>query len=172
MKPSDVRQLVPGLYRLHFVKSLGGGTALAVIGEGDGKATRWYTCCHFRAYRRNLASLVSDEWERVEKAELLRSREGDDYIRSAQQMTFAQPVDPEIAATIRDLFLTGHDVDAIAVLSRELGMTQREVFKEMGDVVDAANEFVMRDDYRSQYITRLRTAVQKWRAWKWPGGNG
>ena len=183
MKFSDVEDLVPGLYRLTFHREFGGNTALAVVGEfwgGGRKMSRWWVTCNQRidaSKSNNWSNLVSTSWESVEKALLIRSPEADQYIQDAKALTISAPLPPVTCEIVRDLFLTGQDVDAIAVMARELGMSQpqdADVAAAVSRVLAAAVYAVdhldggrlagWRDRERATEL--LRKAVKEWRGWQ------
>lgn len=180
MKPSDVHALVPGLYRLTFIQAMGGKTALAVVGAYAGvqKLSRWWIVSHVRIdARKNYATshLVNNDWEVVAKAELIRSEDGDEYIRDAKALTMTEmhKIEPDVAEVIRDLFLSGQDVDAIAVMARELGMSMPQPYTAaMFRVVQAAVQVIEHLDGgrlanwrdRTEATKEVRDAVKEWRA--------
>lgn len=125
MKPRDVEKLVSGLYRLFWAQHAGGGYSLAAVGSTyDG--TRWYAPTNWTARNAiDLAGLIATDWSRIERVELIRSRDGQNMIDVAVSAALTELPDPDIAAVIRDAFLCGDDKTAIGLLASALNMTQR-----------------------------------------------
>jgi hypothetical protein len=91
---------------------------------------RWYSLVNWRCKDiREGASLIADSWEMIERAELLWSNEHEEAIAVRRALTYGSPflqkvfADPRICEIVRDLFLSGRDEDAIAIIATELGMT-------------------------------------------------
>lgn len=124
MKASKVGALNPGLYRLTFTAAGGGGSSLVVVGRHH-NGDRWFCAANWSCKNKgDASSLVSNSWEQVETAELIRDDALDAQIKVANTLVFKQALEPRVAETIRDLLLAGADIDAIAFLAQELAMSQ------------------------------------------------
>jgi len=157
MKPREVAALELGLYKLILKPSIG-GYMLASVGQFH-NGEKWFAASNWTTKKGNSeASLISMEWEVIEKAEVIRTRSGEDYLDEAKSLSFSQYIDPKLLEVLRDWLLTGHELDVIAVLARELGMSQRNLDEETKAVVDKAIA-VVRSGNRWQLMAELRRAV-------------
>ena len=160
MKPREVAALELGLYKLIIKASSGGGYMLAAVGQFH-NGEKWFAASNWTAKKGKAGdSLVSMDWEIVEKAEVIRTRVGEDYLETAHTLSFSAncAIDPKLLEVLRDWLLTGHELDVLAVLARELGMSQRNLDDETKEVIDKAIAVVKRGT-GWEHMNALRKAV-------------
>lgn len=157
----EIARLPHGLYRI-FWKGEPNRPSFAAIGS-DTIGKRWIAPCNWtqaahetrdrnRDPTRPIGSV--DHWHEVDRVELITPCDSPGACSDRQQLVklgretikTSQAIDPDIMSVVRDLFLTGQDVDAIGILATQLGMVPKAPASPSAALIQAVRALIKSAD--------------------------